>query len=153
MLPPLKPEPLLAIAKRRLAQQLVPFRLIVERNVEQAASLVRTGRGVSLWQDTNRALMPAAAVTTVLERIERASLERRRGGLVILLLAERQRSEGARSPRAFEDRLGRSLRVMERRKARRKMRLGALIARRTRTIRMCSFDAREEGFSPGSWSA
>ncbi|MEP6933854.1 MAG: hypothetical protein ABI988_07950, partial [Nitrospirota bacterium] len=74
-----------------LAQQLVPFRLIVERNVEQAAPPIGTGRGASLWQDTNRALMPAAAVTTVLERIERASLEGRGGGLVVLLLAERAR--------------------------------------------------------------
>ena len=48
--------------------------------------------------------MPAAAVTTVLERIERASLERRGGGLVVLLLAERAHSEGARSTRAIEDR-------------------------------------------------
>lgn len=76
---------LLALAKPRLAQQLVPFRLIVERNVEQAAPPVRTGRGASLRQDTNRALMPAAAVTTVLERIERASLE----GTFIFLLAIR----------------------------------------------------------------
>jgi len=64
---------LLAIAKPRLAQQLVPFRLIVERNVEQAAPPVRTGHGALRWQDPNRALMPAAAVTTVLERRERAS--------------------------------------------------------------------------------
>ena len=53
MLPPLKPEPLLAIAKRRLAQQLVPFRLIVERNVEQAAPPVITVRGAPLWQESH----------------------------------------------------------------------------------------------------
>ncbi|THI92032.1 MAG: hypothetical protein CAF41_000955 [Nitrospira sp. CG24A] len=63
-----------------MTQQLVPFRLIVERNVEQAAPPVRTGRGASLRQDTNRALMPAATVTTVLERMERASLEGKGGG-------------------------------------------------------------------------
>ena len=66
---------LLAMAKLRLAQQLVPFRLIVERNVEQAAPPVRTGRGASLRQDTYRALMPAAAVTTGLERVEQASFK------------------------------------------------------------------------------
>jgi len=64
------------LAKPRLAQQLVPFRLVVERNVEQAAPPVSTGRGASLRQDTNRVLMPAAAVTIALERIEQASLER-----------------------------------------------------------------------------
>src|SRR6185436_2014795 len=71
---------LLAIAKRCLVQQLVPFRLIVERNAEQAAPPLGTGRGVSLWQDINRALMPAAAVTTVLERVEQGSLERNEKG-------------------------------------------------------------------------
>jgi hypothetical protein len=107
------------LANPRLAQQLVPFRLIVERNVEQAAPPVRTGRGASLQQDTNRALMPAVAVTTVLERMEQASLEgEERGGLVVLLLAERARSEGARSTRAFEDQPGRPLRGVERRKPR-----------------------------------
>ena len=40
------------------------------------------------------------------------------GSLVVLLLAERARSEGARSTRALEDRPGRPLRGVERRKAR-----------------------------------
>ena len=82
---------LLTLVKRRLAQPLVPFRLIVEWNVEQAAPPVRTGRGASLGQGPNKALVPAAAVTTVLERIERASLGRRGGDLVVLLLAEQRR--------------------------------------------------------------
>jgi len=91
-------------------QQLVPFRLIVERNAEQAAPPLGTGRGASLWQDINRALMPAAAVTTVLERVEQGSLERNeKGGRPPMpsVLAERARSEGARSTRAFEDQPGR----------------------------------------------
>jgi hypothetical protein len=69
----------------------------------------------------------------------------RGGGLVVLLLAERARSEGARSTRAFEDQPGRPLRGVERRKAQRKMRPGALLARRTRTIKLCSSDARSKG--------
>jgi hypothetical protein len=140
---------LLALAKRCLAQQLVPFRLIVERNVEQAAPPVRTGRGASRWQDPNRALMPAAAVTTVLERIEQASLEGGGGQPPMSsLLAERARSEGARSTRAFEDQPGRPLREMERRKAMRKMRSGALLAHRAPTMKQWSLDARSEG-QPG----
>jgi hypothetical protein len=45
---------LLAIEKPCLAQQLVPFRLIVERNFEQAAPPVRTGRGASLRQESQQ---------------------------------------------------------------------------------------------------
>ena len=69
----------LAVATRRWAQQLVPFRLIVERNAEQAAPPVRMSRGASLRQNPNRALMPTAAVTTVLEKIEQTS-QLHRGG-------------------------------------------------------------------------
>jgi len=63
------------MAKLRLAQQLVPFRLIVERNVEQAAPPVRMGRGASLGQDTQQGSDARSGSTTVLERIEQASLE------------------------------------------------------------------------------
>ena len=71
------------------------------------------------------------------------------GGLVVLLLAERARSECARSTRALEDQPGCPLK-------RKTSKLGgdgeewpgALLARRTRTIRMCSFDARSKG-QPG----
>ena len=77
----------LAIAKPRLAQQLVPFRLIVERNVEQAAAL-RYGKNL------NRALMLAAAVTTVLERIEQASLQGREGAASNVLCARATRGLG-----------------------------------------------------------
>jgi len=60
---------LLAIAKRRLAQQLVPFRLIVERNVELAAPPVRPGRGASLWQEPQQGSDARSGNTTDLERI------------------------------------------------------------------------------------
>ena len=72
---------LLAIAKLRLAQQLVPFRLIVERNVEQSASPVRTGRSASLWQEPQQGSDAHSGSTTALERIERVSLDGRGGGL------------------------------------------------------------------------
>ena len=57
----------LAIAKPRLAQQLVPFRLIVERNVAQAAPPVITGRGAPLWQEFHQGSDARRSSTTVLE--------------------------------------------------------------------------------------
>jgi hypothetical protein len=67
--------------------------------------------------------------------------------LVVLLLAERARSEGARSTRAFEDQPGRPLRREERRKVRDEKRLGrathvGLSAPGTRALRRASFDGR-----------
>ena len=68
---------LLALAKSRLTQQLVPLRLVVERNVEQAAPPVRTGRGVSLWQESQQGSDARSGSTTALERIEQADGEKR----------------------------------------------------------------------------
>jgi len=82
----------LAIVKRRLAQQLVPFRLIVERNVEQAAPPVRTGRGASLWQEPQQGSDARSGRTTILGRIERVSLEGRVGAASDVLLARGTRA-------------------------------------------------------------
>jgi hypothetical protein len=57
---------LLVIAKPRLAQQLVPFRLIVERNVEQAAPPLKTGHEVSLSQESQQGSDARSASTTAL---------------------------------------------------------------------------------------
>jgi len=134
---------LLAIAKPRLAQQLVPFRLVVERNVEQAASPVRTGRGASLRQEPQQGSDARSGSTTVLERVKQASLEGREGAASDVL-----RARGTRALRraSFDARSGGStrppLRGVERMGRKRP---GALLARRTRTMKRCSFDARSKG--------
>jgi hypothetical protein len=68
------------------------------------------------------------------------------GGLAVLLLAERARSEGARSTRALEDRPGHPLRGVERRKARDEKAWKGhprwSCAPGTRALRRASFDGR-----------
>jgi hypothetical protein len=70
----------------------------------------------------------------------------RGGGLVVVLLAERARSEGARSTRAIEDQPDRPLRGVERRKARDEKTWKGhprwSCAPGTRALRRASFDSR-----------
>ena len=72
--------------------------------------------------------------------------------LVVLLLAERAPSEGPRSTRAFEDQPGHPLkREPSKLGGKGRSRQTILLARRTRTIRQCSSDARTEGQSGDSF--
>ena len=68
------------------------------------------------------------------------------GSLVVLLLAERARSECARSTRAIEDRPGYPLkRKVSELGGMKRARPGALLARRAPTMKRWSLDARSQG--------